>query len=496
MTSSSKPIPESAGANAIRPEPGDRRRPAAGPSSLFLQDPGRSAIQCGVCFAHLVERRRRPLDVRAHCREQAMRILIANKYYFLKGGPERYLFNVKAILESHGHTVVPFAIRFARNEPTPYARYFLDPPTDETAVQLEQFKLRARHLPRMVLTAFYSPQARTRIREVIRRERVDLVYMLNISNYISPSIVDGAHAEGVPVVHRLSDFHMVCANALFNRPRKDRCLDCFPGKHWHGIAHRCVGGSLPASAMRAAVMFFDDAIRVYHRVDAFVCTNPFMRQLLARRGFDASRLHVALTPIEAARYQIGTDDDGTFLYVGRLTREKGTDVLVRAAGLMRSKQSRILIIGEIDSDYAARCVAQAAGAAGARVEFLGPRYGDELFAYLRRCRTTVMPSRWIENLPNTLLESFACGKPVVGSNSEGISVVVRDGENGLLFEPENADDLARALDRVATDADGARRMGLAGRQLVEEQHSPERHYQSLMSAFGAAIARRNRSRRG
>jgi glycosyltransferase involved in cell wall biosynthesis len=419
-----------------------------------------------------------------------MRILIANKYYFLKGGPERLMFNLTPVLESHGHTVVPLAIRFARNRPTPYAHYFLDPPAGEQAVQLEQFQLRPASLPRVILAAFYSPQAKARIREVIRRERIDLVYSLNISNYISPSIVDGAHREGVPVVHALVDFNLVCPNALFTRPGKDRCLDCFPGKYWHGVVHRCVGDSLGASAVRAASMCFQDAIRVYHRVDAFVCLMPYMRDVLAGRGFDGRKLHVALTPIDCADCEVGADDDGTFLYIGRISREKGVDVLVDAAKRMQSNASRILILGEVTGRYAEACVEQAARGGGAKVEFLGPRYGDEMLAVLRRCRATVMPSRCIDNLPNALLESFACGKPVVGADVEGVSVVVRDGENGLLFEPGNAADLAAKLDALAADPDRARRMGLAGRRLVEEEHSPERHYEALMKAFDAALARR------
>jgi glycosyltransferase involved in cell wall biosynthesis len=423
-----------------------------------------------------------------------VRILIANKYYFMKGGAERLLFNTKAVLEAHGHEVVPFSIRFARNEPTPYARYFVDPPAGEGAVQLEQFRLRAPDLPRAVLSAFYSAQARRRIREAIRREGVDLVYMLNISNYVSASIVDGAHAEGVPVVHGLVDYHLVCPNATFNRAGKDRCLDCFPGKYWHGVVHRCVGRSLAASAMRAAVMFFDDATRIYHRVDAFVCLTPFMREVLARRGFERSKLHVALTPIDCAGFELGAHDDGTFLYVGRISREKGIDVLVEAAKLMRSWNSRVLVVGETSGRHARDCIARAAQGGGAPVEFLGPRYGDEMLGYLRRCRATVMPSRCIDNLPNALLESLAVGKPIVGSDNEGITVVVRDGENGLTFRSGDPADLAAKLDALAADADRARHMGLAGRRLVEAEHSPERHYESLMAAFEAARARRRATR--
>jgi len=99
-----------------------------------------------------------------------------------------------------------------------------------------------------------------------------------------------------------------------------------------------------------------------------------------------------------------------------------------------------------------------------------------------------MPSRCVDNLPNALLESFACGKPAVGADVEGVSVVVHHDENGLLFEAGNTADLAAKLDLLAAEPGRARQLGLAGRRLVEQEHSPEQHYASLMQAFGAAIA--------
>ncbi len=423
-----------------------------------------------------------------------MRVLFVNKYYFMKGGAERLLFNLKGILEAHDHTVVPLSLRFARNQPTPYAHYFMEPPAGEDAVQFEQFRLRPAIVPRMILAAFYWPEAKARLREVIRRERIDLVCMMNVSNYISPSIVDGAHLEGVPVVHVIVDYHLVCPNAKLNRPGKDRCLDCLPGKYWHGIAHRCVGGSLGASAIRAAAMFFQDAIRVYHRVDSFACLTPFMRELLSKRGFPRDRLHVLPTPIDASQVEVGAEDDGSFLFFGRISPEKGVDLIPRAAQLMKSTNNRLLILGDTSSPYAKECMAQAARGTGAPVEFLGLRYGDELWRLVRRCRATLAPSRWLDNLPNVLLESFACGKPVIGADVEGINVVVHDKENGLLFEPGNPTDMAAKLDALAADQDRARRMGQAGRRLVEADYSPALVYERLMAIFEHATQTWRRKR--
>jgi glycosyltransferase involved in cell wall biosynthesis len=107
-----------------------------------------------------------------------------------------------------------------------------------------------------------------------------------------------------------------------------------------------------------------------------------------------------------------------------------------------------------------------------------------------------MPSRCIDNLPNALLESFACGKPAVATDVEGIRHVVHDGENGFLFRAGSPASLAAKLDALSADRDGARRMGLAGRRLVEERYSPEPHYEGLIRVFEAAVARtRRRTRR-
>ena len=120
-----------------------------------------------------------------------MKILLVNYRYFISGGPERYYFNIKEILERHGHEVIPFSVKSSRNLSNGYEGYFLDIVDDE--VYFAQAKKKT---PRMILKSFtrmfYSFEAKRKMRQLIRDTHPDLVYVMQMHNKISPSIVDAA----------------------------------------------------------------------------------------------------------------------------------------------------------------------------------------------------------------------------------------------------------------------------------------------------------------
>ena len=116
------------------------------------------------------------------------------------------------------------------------------------------------------------------------------------------------------------------------------------------------------------------------------------------------------------------------------------------------------------------------------IEFLGFKNGTELETVIRNARFTLIPSIWYDNLPNTALESFLYSKPVIASNIGSLPELVVDGENGYLFVPGNADDLADKI-RLLDDDEKIRIMGEKSRRFLEEKFSPESHYQDLMNLF-------------
>lgn len=117
------------------------------------------------------------------------------------------------------------------------------------------------------------------------------------------------------------------------------------------------------------------------------------------------------------------------------------------------------------------------------VRFLGHMATDELAAMVRSALFTVSPSEWYENYSMTVIESLACGTPVIGSNIGGIPEQVRDGWNGYLFEPGNAIELAAKMQNLLDNRALAIQMGRNGRAQVETVNGPKTHYEQTMRVY-------------
>src|ERR1051326_2333062 len=182
-----------------------------------------------------------------------MNILICNNRYFPSSGTESYLFGITALLEKHGHTVVPLAANYRQTVETPYQKYFVPPPVDAESVYFRQYKDRLTLRKRVGLAAraAYFRTAREAAAQAIEEQHIDLVYLLNTVNVLSPSIIDAAHARGVPVVMRLSDFNLLCPAYLFLR-EGNICQECLGGYH-HALQHRCLQGSLAVTDRKSVV---------------------------------------------------------------------------------------------------------------------------------------------------------------------------------------------------------------------------------------------------
>ena len=193
------------------------------------------------------------------------------------------------------------------------------------------------------------------------------------------------------------------------------------------------------------------------------------------------------------------------LYVGRLERTsrwKGAQVLVEAFARVREQvpAARLVFVG--DGDDAPGCAARPSSSAS-RTRSTGSAEcaHDELPAHYRAAAVTVLPSLTeSESFGMTLVESMACGRPVVGSDVGGIPFVVRDGVDGVLVAPGDVGALAGALADLLLDPVRAARLGAAGRVAARDRwdwrHQEERTVQVLQDAAGDVTpARRGRRRR-
>jgi glycosyltransferase involved in cell wall biosynthesis len=411
-------------------------------------------------------------------RHDAIRLLIGNKFWFAKGGVETYLFELIEELPALGYEVAPFAMRHARNRPSPYEEFFVDE-VDYHAPQSGLAKLR------IASRMLYSRQAAARLEALLDRHPQQLAHLHNIYHQISPSILPVLGERGIPVVMTLHDLKLACPNYKM-RTHGQVCERCKTGGYHHAVLQRCVQNSVAASALCALELYAHRRSGVYEKhVSRFIVPSRFYLQKLRESGLPADRLVWVPSYTDVRRYEPIYGGGDYYLYIGRLSDEKGLPTLVDAAATFT--RGALVIAGEGPLRPVLERTVAERGLSHVRV--VGPKYGQELIDLVRHARFSVIPSEWYENCPRSLIESFASGTPVIGANIGGIPEMVDDGVNGLLFTSFSKEELREKIeylwDRPALVAD----LGRMARIKAEREYSTQAHLDRLLAVYDQALGR-------
>lgn len=413
-----------------------------------------------------------------------MRTILVNYRYFISGGPERYYFNIKEILEKNGHEVIPFSVKSSRNIKNDYEQYFLDIVDDE--VYFAQAKKKT---PRMILKSFtrmfYSFEAKRKMRQLIRDTRPDIVYIMQMHNKISPSIVDAARAEHIPVVHRISDFQYMCPNALFYNDRCGVCEDCLKGKRMSCVKYRCVLNSPVYSAIKMAAKWVHDIMHVTDKIDAFVVPSSFTLGKLKEYGIPQEKLNHIPTFFNLKEVDPKVEYKPFVLFVGRIEKQKGLMTLVKA---FENTAYNLKIIGFSNDGYEEKLKSYLKGKKH-NIEFLGRKTFEEIVPYLKSCLCTVVPSEWYDNFPNVILESFAYKKSVIATRFGSLPELVKDNITGLTFNYADVLDFRSKVKFMFDNLEQTMTMGENAYELLVRDYSPEVHYEKLKRLFDKLVVK-------
>jgi glycosyltransferase involved in cell wall biosynthesis len=403
-----------------------------------------------------------------------MRILYCNKYNFAFSGTEVYLFELMDLMRSYGHHTALFSMANPRGQPAGYDQHLVP------AINFKSANPGLFGSARLGLNALYSRQARQKARDMIEEFRPDVAHVRNIYHHLSPSILWELKAQGVPVVYHLNDFKLLCPS--YNMVSHGRaCERCHGGKFRHVITEGCYSGPPGATLALAAEAYLHKWLRSYETcVDRFIAPSRFVKQKLVENGWDAGKIsvlpHFQNLSSDAIFEPAG---DAPILYFGRLSEEKGLTDLLRA--MQKLPAISLQIAGEgpqrndleaLSNDLELR-----------NVEFVGQLSGQQLDEAISSSRFTVMPSLAYETLGKTILESYARGRAVVASDLGSRRELIHEGKTGILFPPGRADELAGAISFLAERPSLAAAMGLAGRTLVANHHSPATHYSELIKLY-------------
>lgn len=425
-----------------------------------------------------------------------MRILLVNKFHYRKGGAETYYLTVGSELERMGHEVAYFSMRHPDNLPCRWDKYFV------TQREYNNVKspLKA---ARDGMALIYSPEAKRSFQALCEEFRPDVVHLNNVHRQITLSILDAPYLREnkVPVFYTAHDYVTVCPGYLMLDGGGRVCDACLEdGRYRHCIERRCVKGSRAKSALAAMEASFNRAHKSNRRIDRVIAPSRFMCSKLIEGGWPEDKVVFlqnfaddAILDRAANAGADATDRENPYLlFFGRLSVEKGVDTLLRAfdAALSSLPQDmRLVVVGDGPDAADFKALASSLGCAS-RIEFAGYQTGGALQAYVERASLAIASSRWRENMPYSIVEAFAAGTPVVGTDIGGIPELVDEGKTGFICDPGDVQSMADAISRGVSaflEQPAYARLQQNCRSYVMENCSREKFMSDLVNLYKESI---------
>ena len=376
------------------------------------------------------------------------RILLVHNYYQFAGGEDAVVANEKALLIQNGHDVSQYSVdNHDIVDLVDKARVFLDVP--------------------------YSKPSRDAFARHLDEVRPDIVHVHNFFPLLTTSIYDACKAAGVPVVQTLHNFRITCAGALLQRAGK-LCEKCVEGSPYWGVIHRCYRNSVAGSFAVARMIEANRRAGTWStKVDCFVALSETAKSRYVRAGVPAERIVVKpnFAPDPGER-QLGARHGA--LFVGRLSAEKGGDVLLTA---WQSVDYPLRIAGDGPQAQQLRIRAPA------NVTFLGQISPQDVRREMAAAAVLIMPSTCLEAFPLVLAEAFAAGLPVVASDIGALQEIVEQGVTGVRVPAGRPDALAAAVNGLIGDQEALQAYGKAARRTYLARYSPSANYQQLLSIY-------------
>lgn len=397
-------------------------------------------------------------------------VLFANKFFFLNGGCEKVFFQERDYLLRNGIKVVDFSMQDSRNFSSLYARYFVSNINyTKTKGLLSQLQLAGKFI--------HSSEAVFNITKLIDAEKPHIAHLHNIYHQLTPSIISVLNKKGVKVVLTLHDGKLACPSYLM-LDKGRICNACEGSSFWKPLSKNCLG-SRGQEFLLMLEAYWHKWAKSYEKVDLFLSTSRFYLDLVKRRIHE-EKIRVLPNGIDLNSSPLSLKDNGYALYLGRLSREKGIETLLKAHSRLRNGMPlKVVGTGPFESHMRQRYK---------KAQFLGYLSGIELERVLANASFVVVPSEWYENCPMVVLEAMAIGKAVIGSRIGGIPEQIDDGKTGLLFEMGNVNELVEKMKLLSENTEMRRKLGMLARKKIETKYSLDVHCRQLMQIYKSLLS--------
>ena len=380
-----------------------------------------------------------------------MRILVAHAYYRIRGGEDRYVDEQTRLLSSL-HEVELFT---RRNEdlsgPVGAATSILGlgRASKDVGRKLDDF-------------------------------RPDVVHVHNVFPALGPVVHKETARRGIPLVMTVHNYRLRCPNGL-TFTEGEVCERCVHGTNLNAVLHECFPSRSQAAVYALGLSTHRSIARTEAKVTLFLTPSDFLARRLMDWGIDPSRVRTVRSFTRP--FPDASPVPGEFgLFLGRLSAEKGVDVLLHALRAAGDPPFKVVGDGPRARDWrdlAARLELRNTEFTGA----LGTAAVDEL---LRRARYVALPSVWDETGGLAAMEAMAAARPVLVSDMGGLPELVSEG-GGFSTPAGDVAALAAAIERLVSDDDLCAGLGAQAHAFARRHLTPERHVSAVDEAYRAVV---------
>lgn len=399
-----------------------------------------------------------------------MRILLVNKFHYLRGGSEKYYFELAKLLKNHGHTVAFFSMKNENNIKTDDREYFVDEIDMNTGSKFE------------ALNVIYSKKNKALMEKALEEFKPDIVHINNFQRQLSASIIDAVKEKNIPLIMTAHDLNPICPASimLYNG---EVCEDCITKGYTSCIKKKCIKNSMLKSVLGYIEKKYYDLHKMFCKVDCIISPSEFNKNQLLKGKLkcnDITVIHNFVNETEKTDYTLG---DCAF-YFGRLSREKGILNLVEAINNIPG--ARLIIAGDGPEKENIQAYIKEHKLED-RITLLGYLNQNDIRENIRKCRFVTVPSIWYENCPYSILETMEIGKPIIGSKIGGIPELIQDGINGFTYEHNDVSELTNKLKKLFNNDETVKQFSKNSKKIFIQNYSAEAYYNKLMAVYNKYI---------
>ena len=402
-----------------------------------------------------------------------MRILLVNKFHWLKGGSETYYFGLGKMLKKNGHEVAYFSMKDKNNIKTGDKEYFVEA-SDMNSKRITK-----------ALSIIYNRKNRKKMEEALNDFKPDIVHLNNFQRQLSASIIYPIKKRNIPIVLTMHDAQAMCPAITMMDKDGNICDKCVNGKYLNCIKHKCIKNSKLKSILGAIEGKYYRIKKIYNnRIDYIITPSNFIRNKLISDGIEKNKIVTIHNYVELHNHHLKRTNNNYIFFFGRLSKEKGVINLINA--FIKLSGGNLYIAGDgPERNNLEKIIKE--NKLEKRVKLLGYLDSSKVIDFITNCKFVVVPSICSENCPYSVLETMMVGKPIVGSNVGGIPELIINNKNGFIFDSYSIDDLYKKMKILLENPKIVDDFSKYSQKLAKENYTETVYYKKIFDIYNKAV---------